>query len=220
MPTLQIISIYKKRKRMFGDELSKARADVEHFRACLAVRFGKEVADAIGREAKWSEGVKWDRSESMKLSEECVVAVETLRVLNRKVMAVWRNIRAANCWFRESPGSVSVLETVGLSWHVVHEKCVANGKFSVTGTLWLLRVLRTAEQGMPAVERGREEATTGLRPCRLPKKWRELLRRRRRRLAVLSVRQQSWRKTFYGSFACSRQPLVAQSQIRTISTER
>ena len=167
MPTLRIMSIYKERKRTFAAELAQARAEREQFKTTLAVRFGKEA------------------SEPRKLPEEGSIAAKKLQTLDRKVMAVRKKIRTPDCWFRESPGPISVLDLVGLSWRMVNEKCSADGQLPISGVLWLLNVLRTTDQVMPTEEHAREWVARGLGPWHLSEKWRQLLRRRRLRLALL-----------------------------------
>ncbi len=179
MPTLRIVSVYRQNKRKYAFELAQARAELERFKASLAARFGTETAAAVRRQVLLTEG------EAPKLSPEGAAAVKELRALLRKVMAVRKKIRAADCWFHESPGSVSVLDAVGLSWHVVNERCSDDGRLPLSGALWLLRALLAPRQVTPKERRIREPAAKGLAPRRLPEKWRRLLRRRRRRLAQL-----------------------------------
>jgi hypothetical protein len=125
------MSIYKERKRTFAAELAQTSAEREQFKTTLAVRFGKEA------------------SEPRKLPEEDSIAAKKLQTLDRKVMAVRKKIRTPDCWFRESPGPISVLDLVGLSWRMVNEKCSADGRLPISGVLWLLNVLRTTDQVMP-----------------------------------------------------------------------
>ena len=47
MPTLKIVSVYNARKRMYVEQLARARAELEEFRASLIARFGQEKADAV-----------------------------------------------------------------------------------------------------------------------------------------------------------------------------
>jgi len=185
MPTLRIMSIYKERKRMFGTELAQAHVAREQFTTTLVERFGKEAADAMRKEAWGAEDLIPGRGEIPNLSQEISVAAKKLRKLDRKVMAVRKKTRTPDCWFRESPGPVSVLEMAGLSWRMVNERCSDDGWLPVSAVLWLLKALRTAEHDMPTEEQAWERAAAGLGPCRLSEKWRQLLHRRRRRLARL-----------------------------------
>ena len=122
MPTLRIASIYKERKRTFAAELLQARVAWEQFGASLVVRFGQETADAI-REASGRDGLISGRYAGPRLSREALLAAEKFQSLAGRVAAVWKKIRTPDCWFRETPGSVRVLETAGLSWRIVHEQC-------------------------------------------------------------------------------------------------
>jgi len=119
------------------------------------------------------------------LPDDCEVVVETLRTLVEKLAAVRRKVRTSSCWFRESVVPVSVLETVGWSWRSVEEQHVEDGQLSLPGVLRLLRVLRTAPQVMPTEEQVWEWAGSGVEPCHLPHEWRQVLRRRKGRLAWL-----------------------------------
>ena len=197
MPTLRIVSVYRQNKRKYAFELAQARAELERFKASLAARFGTETAAAVRRQVLLTEG------EAPKLSPEGAAAVKELRALLRKVMAVRKKIRAADCWFHESPGSVSALDAVGLSWHVVNERCSDDGRLPLSGALWLLRAL-LAPGRLRRKKGGSGAGGQGLAPRRLPEKWRRLLRRRRRRLASSSARRQCWRKTCSGGSVCSR----------------
>ncbi len=181
MPTLRIMSIYKEHKRTFATELDKARTERDQFTATLVARFGKEAADAMRRNAWWTEEVILGQR---KMSREISIAAKRLRSLDRKVVAIRKRIRTPDCWFRECPGPVSMLEMVGLSWGMVHKKC-AQGRLPISAALWLLKVLRTAEQKLPTEGQAWEGAATRLGPCRLSEKWQRLLSRRRRRLALL-----------------------------------
>lgn len=185
MPKLRIMSIYKERRRTFAAELFRASTELEQFRASLVVRYGKETADAIRQEARWRKGVILGRSDAPKLPKEFSATVKELRRLNHNLTAARKKIRAADCWFRESPGPISVLDTAGLSWSVVNERCANDGRLPVAGVLWLLKTLRTTDQIIPTEEQVLEWAAMGLGPYHLPAKWWQLLRRRRRRLAVL-----------------------------------
>lgn len=184
MPKLQIMSIYEERKRTFAAELARACAERERFRATLVARFGKETTDAMRQEAWRTGDVILGRGNAPPLSPEISTAAKRLRTLDRKVMAVRKKIRTPDCWFRESPGPVSVLERAGLSWRMVHEQC-ADGWLPISGVLWLLKVLRATEQDMRIEEQSPERAAAGLGPCRFSEKWRRRLRRRRRRLTLL-----------------------------------
>ena len=179
MPTLRIMSIYKERKRTFAAELLQTRATLEQFGASLVARFGQETAEAIRQEASGRVGLISGRNEGSRLSREALFAAEEFQTLAGRVAAVWKKIRTPDCWFRETPGSLRVLEMAGLSWRTVHEKCVGDGRLPLSGVLWLLKALRTAEE--PA----RQCATTGIESRDLPEKWQRLLHRRRRRLTLL-----------------------------------
>jgi hypothetical protein len=122
MPTLKITSIYNARKRHFAPELAQARADLAEFKESLVVRFGKVTADAIWQQTHWTEDMIFGRVDVMDLTEEGEAAVATLKTLIRNVTTVWKNIRAPECSFHESPTPVSVLETVGLTWDMVQER--------------------------------------------------------------------------------------------------
>ena len=73
-------------------------------------------------------------------------------MLDRKVMAVRKKIRTPDCWFRESPGAVSVLDLVGLSWRMVNEKC-SDGWLPISGAMWLLKILRSTARLSPATSK-------------------------------------------------------------------
>ena len=173
MPTLRIMSIYKQRKQAFAAQLSQARAALEQFGAGLVTRFGQETADAIRHDASWRKDLILGWNEGPRLSQETLLAAELYQTLADKVMAVWRKIRTPDCWFRETPGAVWVLETAGLSWPIVSEKCVGDGQLPLSGVLWLLKALRTSEK--PA----RQCAARGHDSRQLPEKWRRLLHGRR-----------------------------------------
>ena len=134
MPTLQIMSIHRERKRAFASELAQVRTEREQFTTTLVARFGKETADAMRREAWRREEIAPRRGEMPKLSQEISLAAKTLQTLDRTVMTVRKKIRTPDCWFRELPGPVSVLEEVGLSWRMVHEKC-SNGRLPISGRI-------------------------------------------------------------------------------------
>ena len=184
MPTLRIMSIYKERKRTFASELANARTEREQFLATLVARFGKEAADVMRHEAGGRIIMALGRGGMPTLPGQISVAVKKLQALDRRVEAGRKKIRTADSWFREVPGPVSVLESLGLSWRMVNEKC-SDGKMSISAAFWLLKVLRSAEHILPTEEQGWEQAATGPGPCRLSKKWRRRLHRRRRRLALL-----------------------------------
>ena len=164
--------------------MPKSRTERDQFTTTLVARFGKEAAEAMRQEAWWAEKMIPRRGEMPKLSQEISVAAKRLQTLDRKVMAVRKKIRTPDCWFRELPGLVSVLAEAGLSWRMVNERC-ADGRLPISAALWLLKALRTTEHIMPAEEQAWERAATGLGACRLSKKWRRRLHRRRRRLALL-----------------------------------
>jgi hypothetical protein len=178
------MSIYEEHRRTFADEFVQARSQREQFVATLVARFGQEGAEAIRRDAERMKDIFPGTGQIPRLSREICVATKQLQLLNRKVLAVRKQIRTADCWFRESPGPVSVLDAAGLTWRMVHEKC-ANGWLPVCGALWLLQVLRTTESAAPAAEHGWKQSARGLGPCRLSAKWRRRLDHRHRRLALL-----------------------------------
>jgi nitroimidazol reductase NimA-like FMN-containing flavoprotein (pyridoxamine 5'-phosphate oxidase superfamily) len=185
MPTLRIMSIYNTRKRHFASELAQARAELAEFRESLVVRFGTETANAIRQQTRWTEAMIFGRVEVLDLTDEAEDAIRTLKTLTRRVMAVWKKIHAPDCWFHESPSPVSVLETVGLTWDHVQERCAANGRLPVAEVLWLLNVLHTTKQVMPTDEQAWEWAASGCEPCHLPHEWRRVLWRRKGRLVGL-----------------------------------
>jgi hypothetical protein len=178
------MSVHKERQRMFAAELAQARTEREQFTTILVARFGKKAADAIRQEARRTEDMFVGRGETPRRSQEPSIAAKMLRMYDRKVMAVRKKIRAPECWFCESPGPVSVLDAAGLSWRMVNARC-SNGHLPLSGVLWLLKALHTAEHEMPAEIQAWERAATGQDRCRLPEKWRRLLHHRRRRLARL-----------------------------------
>ncbi len=185
MPRLRIMSIYKQRQRTFAAELAQARAERERFTATLVARFGKEAAEAI-RQAAWgTEDVVPCRGGMPKLFREISMTVKKLRRLDRKVRAVRKKIHTPDCWFREWPGVICVLQATGLSWRMVHEECSADGRLPISTALRLLKALRMADRGVPAEKPARHGAATGPGSCDLTEKWQQRLRRRRRRLAHL-----------------------------------
>jgi hypothetical protein len=185
MPTLRIMSIYNTRKRHFASELAQARAELAEFRESLVVRFGTETADAIRQQTSWTPDMIFGRVEVPELSEEGEDAVTTLKTLSRKVTGIWKNIHAPDCWFHEEPVPVTVLETVGLTWDMVQERCAANGSLPIAEVLGLLNVLLTTEQITPSDEQVWEWAALGCEPCHLPHEWRRVLWRRKGRLVRL-----------------------------------
>ena len=185
MPTLRILSIYNARKRHFAPELAHARAELAGFKESLIIRFGVETADAIRQQTHWTEAMIFGRVEVPELPMECEAAVKTLKMLTRKVSTVVKKHHAPDCWFHEQPSPISVLETVGLTWDMVWERCEANGRLPVADVLWLLNILRTTEQVMPSDEQVWEWAASGCEPCHLPDEWRRVLWRRKERLVRL-----------------------------------
>jgi hypothetical protein len=161
------MSIYKEQKRLFGAELAAARAEREQFMATLMASFGEIVTMA-----------------SM-LFKGGSAAAKKLESLDHKVTVVRRKIRTADCWYRESPGPGSVLEMTGLSWRMVGERCLADGRLPISGVSWLLKALQAAGQVMAGDEPSRECSQIEPGPRHLPKKWGRRLRRRRRRLMRL-----------------------------------
>ena len=125
------------------------------------------------------------------LAGETLVAAKQFQKLAREVVAVCRKIRTPDCWFRETPGTVWVLETAGLSWRTVNERCAEDGRLPLSGVLWLLKALRDHDHGymvpdmVPAAQPAWQCVVPGLGPRRLPQKWQRLLHRRRRRLTLL-----------------------------------
>ena len=164
---------------------SRARAELERFEADIVARFGRETANAVKMQTKWTESMIFGRTEVLPLSDEGEVACKTLRTLTGNVKKVLKDIRTPNCRFRESPVPISVLETVGLSWKAVEEKYVEDGQLSLSGVLELLRVLSTTPQVMPTDEQAYEWAGEGLSPVHLPHEWRRVLRTRKDRLVCL-----------------------------------
>ena len=185
MPTLMIMSVYNARREAYSEQLARARAEMERFKADLVVRFGQETADAVRQQVSWTEDMIFGRTEVPRLTKEGYAAVETLKTLDHEVAAMLRRICTPSCRFRESPVPISVLETVGTCWREVEEQYVKDGQLSVPGALWLLHVLRTTPQVMPSDEQVWEWAGSGVSPCHLPHEWRRVLRNRRRRLAWL-----------------------------------
>jgi hypothetical protein len=175
------MSLYQQHQQAFADELSRGRSEREQFAAALVARFGREAAEAMRRDAQLMPEIFPGRSQLPQLSREICVATKKLQMLNRKVLAVRREIRTADCWFRESPGPVSVLDAVGLRWRAVHEKS-ADGWLPVSGALWLLQVLRTTGQTEKQAEGWK---TVGGEPLRLSTEWQRRLDSRRRRLIFL-----------------------------------
>lgn len=76
-------------------------------------------------------------------------------------------------------------ETVGLSWAMMEEKYVVEGRLLLPGVLELLRALSTTPQVMPTDEQTGEWAGEGLSPCHMPHEWRQVLRVRKGRLVCL-----------------------------------
>ena len=80
MPTLRIMSIYKKRKREFAADLRYARVRLEQFRANLPARFGTKLADAIRTEAWFRDcGIHGGPPELSAEAEEVVKIVLKLK---------------------------------------------------------------------------------------------------------------------------------------------
>jgi len=184
MPTLRIMSIYREQKRKFAAELIQARTEREQFTTTLVARFGKELTDAMRRKAWRTEDMIPGSGEMFQLSQEISVAAKKLQTLDHLVVAARKKIRTSDCWFREMPGPTSVLEMAGLSWRLVNEKC-SNGRLPVSGALWLLGSLHTANLILPTEEQSGKRAETRLGLFRLPEKWRRRLLRRRWRLTLL-----------------------------------
>ncbi len=180
MPTLRIMSVYKDRKRAFTAELSRARAEMEQFEASLVARYGDNVVDAMCRKPCQIADLRLGKVPD--LSEEGAAAARTWRTLELKVIAVRKKICSPDCWFRESPGVVSVLGTTGLSWRNVHERCAENGLLPISSVLWLLEVLRSTE---PTKEHAGKWTTVGGEPIRPSSKWWRRLDHRHRRLVRL-----------------------------------
>ena len=61
MPTLRIMSVYNARKRMYAEQLARARAELERFKADLVVRFGQEKADAVRIHTRLTEDMIFGR---------------------------------------------------------------------------------------------------------------------------------------------------------------
>jgi hypothetical protein len=112
MPTLTLLSLYNARKGMYAAHLTRARNELERFKADLVVRFGEQEASAVQQQVSWTEDMIFGRTEVLPLTDEGYAAVKTLRELTRKVATVLKDIRTPDCWFRESPVPISVLETV------------------------------------------------------------------------------------------------------------
>ena len=185
MPTLTLVSLYNTRKATYADQLARARAERERFKEDLVARFGRETADAVRQWRSWTEDMIFGRTEVLPLSDEGEVALKTLRKLTGNIKKVLKDIRTPSCRFRESPVPISVLETVGLSWAMMEEKYVEDGRLLLPGVLWLLSVLRSTPQVMPTDEQAYEWAGEGLSPCHLPHEWRRVLRGRKDRLVCL-----------------------------------
>ena len=185
MPTLTLVSLYNARKSMCASHLVRTRADLARFEEDLVSRFGKETADAVKMQVKWTEDMIFGRTEVPRLTKEGYAAVETLGILDQKVKTVVRKIRTPNCWFRESVEPISVMNTVKMSWEEVKEKYVEDGRLLLPGVLELLRALNTTPQVMPSDEQAYEWAAAGLSPCHLPHEWRQVLRIRKDRLVCL-----------------------------------
>ena len=185
MPTLTLVSVYNARKATYSEQLARSRAELERFEEDLVARFGRETADAVRMQTRWTEDMVFGRVEVPKLTQEGYAAVETLGILDRKVKAVVRKIRTPDCWFHESVEPISVPETVGLSWAMMEEKYVEDGRLLLPGVLELLRVLNTTPQVMPTDEQTYEWAAEGHSPCHLPHEWRRVLRVRKGRLVCL-----------------------------------
>ena len=180
MPTLRIMSVYEDRKRMFATELSLARTELGQFEASLHARYGNNLADAMLKKPFQVEDLRLGKVPD--LSKDGSVAARTWQTLDLQVRAIQKRIRTPDCWFRESPGVVSVLGMTGLSWRNVHEKCDENGRLPISGVLWLLEVLRATE---PTTEQARTWTTVGGEPIRPSSKWRRRLDHRHRRLVRL-----------------------------------
>ena len=185
MPTLTLVSVYDARREAYSEQLARARAEREWFKEDLVARFGRETADAVRMQTRWTEDMVFGRVEVPKLTKEGYAAVETLGILDRKVKAVVRKIRTPSCWFRESVEPISVPETVGLSWRSVEERYVVDGRLSLAGVLDVLRVLNTTPQVMPTDDQVWEWAGSGVSPCHLPHEWRRALQGRKGRLLLL-----------------------------------
>ncbi len=177
MPTLQLMSIYRQRKRMHGADLRRAHRDLEQLRTDLPIRFGTKLADAIRTEAYFRDcGLCAGRAE---LSDEAEEAVVKLLRFKRRIRAVCRRIHTPDCSFWEGPHGVSVWETLGTSWGDVW-RLVNDGRLPIEAVLVLLRLVRKTEQVMPT------EAMLGKWAINVSvESWWRLLRRRRERLLCL-----------------------------------
>ena len=177
MPTLRIMTIYAKRKRMFAAELHKARTELEEFRAGLPARFGTKLAAAIRQEAWFQDsGIQGGTPE---MSDNAIQAIETILVLNCRLRAVCRRIRWPDCCFGEGPHGVSVWETLGMSWDDIW-MLTEDKRLPVSAVLHLLNVVRTTEQVMPTEERlGKWAINVSV------DSWWRILRGRHRRLLYL-----------------------------------
>ena len=151
MPTLRIMSIYTRRKRMYAAELHHARAELEEFRDGLPARFGAKTAATIRQEAWFQDsGIHGGTPE---ISDDAIQAIETILMLKRRIRAVYQRIHTPDCWISEGPHGVSVWETLGMSWDDVWRMLDANKRLPVSAVLRLLEIIRTTEQVMPTVER-------------------------------------------------------------------
>ena len=180
MPKLRIMSIYKEHKRTFTVELSQARTELGQFEASLFARYGDNLADAMLKKPFQVEDLHLGKVPD--LSKDGAVAARTWQMLDLKVRAIRKKIRTPDCWFRESPGVVSVLGMTGLSWRNVHDRFAENGRLPISGVLWLLEVLRATK---PTKEQARTWTTVGGEPIRPSSKWQRRLDHRHRRLVQL-----------------------------------
>jgi hypothetical protein len=185
MPTLTLVSLYNTRKATYADQLARARAERERFEEELVARFGRETADAVKMRTHWTEDMIFGRVEVPRLTKEGYAAVETLKTLDDRLKAVRRKVCIPSCWFREAVVPISVLETVGMSWTMMEEKYVEDGRLLLPGALELLRALNTIPQVTPTDQQVWEWAGSGVSPCHLPHEWRRVLQGRKGRLLLL-----------------------------------
>jgi len=81
MPTLTLVSLYNARKGMFAPDFARVRNELERFKEDLVARFGRETADAVRMQVKWTEDMIFGRVEVPKLTKEGYAAVERLQTL-------------------------------------------------------------------------------------------------------------------------------------------
>jgi hypothetical protein len=145
MPTLYVMSLFRKRRRKYGRRLVRARQELAVFLDSFEAEAGTEAAGVLRAYAALSWG---PRSTAEGLPESPPTVFDEARRLKREVTALYRRLYSPSCFYRERRQPPYLLWHYGVTWEDVGRRA-EDGRLPPECIAGLLRTLLDEEPRLP-----------------------------------------------------------------------